>query len=220
MTTGRRGGAHGAARRLVTGLGVVLLFAWAVPAQGQAAWESPVLLGPGTPAGWGFYLVDPHPGSGIGLLTTFRGEDAPVGLGYRLGLAEGRAGKLAVFAGVDMAGGLVEQTADFPVDVIWFTGAGFGVGDTFELSIPLGAGVGRELEVDQVTFHPYVAPRVVLDARITSEDENEGDEDDLSLGFAADLGLDITFEPSWAVRFGATLGDRTALAIGFSVRAF
>ncbi|MBI4540499.1 MAG: hypothetical protein HY704_13445 [Gemmatimonadetes bacterium] len=38
--------------------------------------------------------------------------------------------------------------------------------------------------------------------------------DELDLALSVDLGVDVTFVPRLTVRFGATFGDREALAIG------
>jgi hypothetical protein len=65
-----------------------------------------------------------------------------------------------------------------------------------------------------VWFNPYVAPRVVLDAWLG----RDGPGDDVSLDLSFDLGVDIAFDPGWAIRFAASVGDRSALAIGFSFR--
>ncbi len=200
-------------------LGTVLALALsALPAQGQVAWDSPMLLGPATPSGWGVFLVDPSPGRGIGALGTWRGDDGGGGLGYRLGLAEGAGDKLAVYSGIDVSGFLLRHSDEFPLDVLWVTGGGMGVGDAFLLSFPLGASVGRELEAEGVLFHPYLAPRVVLDAVLGRDGPEDGS--DLDLGFVVDVGLDISFQADWSIRFAASVGDRSTLAIGVSFLGF
>jgi hypothetical protein len=52
----------------------------------------------------------------------------------------------------------------------------------------------------------------VLDAWFGDDRPN----DDLSLDFALDIGADVAFSPSWAIRFAGTVGDRDAVAIGLS----
>jgi hypothetical protein len=201
--------------------GLILALVGAGPVGAQIAWESPMLIGPGAPAGLGFYLMEPWPGDDIAVLGTYRTSPVPVGLGFRLGLGEGRRDELAVFGGVDVAGSLISATDDVPLDVVWFAGAGAGIGEDALLSFPLGLSVGAILQSEGVRFAPYVAPRLVLDAFFCDDDRDERDEpdfcrgdDDLELDLAADVGLDLSFTQAWMIRFAATLGDREALAIG------
>jgi len=196
-------------------LGAMLLVAQ--PVQGQVAWESPQLLAPGTPAGLGIFLMEGSPGSGLGVLMTWRGSEAPGGIGFRLGLAEDRRGDLSVLGGVDFTGSIIRHSNDFPLDVIWATGVGLGVGDWVLLSVPFGVSMGRALEADGVRFNPYVAPRLILDARLG--DRRPGDRS-LDLNFALDLGADVSFGGDFSIRFGASLGDRDALAIGVGFPVF
>ncbi|MEX0842750.1 MAG: hypothetical protein WD960_12245 [Gemmatimonadota bacterium] len=181
------------------------------PGAAQVAWDSPLMVAPNTPAGWGVYLVDPYPGSGIGVLSTWRASTAPGGLGFRVGLAEDHRDRLAVYGGLDYSGMLLRRSADFPMDVAWVTGVGIGVGDDAVLSAPLGVSMGTDFEADGVWFNPYASPRVVLDAHF-------GGDGDLDLGLVVDLGIDLAFDPGWAVRFAGSVGDRSALAVGMSFR--
>ena len=194
---------------------VLALGGWAATpdaARAQVAWDSPFLVAPQTPAGWGFYVTDPSPGDGVGLMTTWRRTDAPGGTGFRLGLAEDPADDLAVFAGVDLSGSLVTADEEIPVNVAWVGGAGLGVRDGMLVSFPIGVAVGRAFETDEVWFHPSVSPRVVLDGRFGGEGSS-----DLDLDLAVDVGVDLGFGPSWVVRFGGTVGQRSGLAIGLSL---
>ncbi len=200
---------------LVAGLA---LFVAAAPARSQVVWDAPLMVSPVTPAGWGVYLVDPHPGSGIGVMTTYR-PTAGTGVGYRLGLAEyrrrgpDRDGSLAVYGGVDISGMLLRHSQDFPLDVAWVSGVGLGIGNNVRVNAPLGVSIGRDVESDGIWFNPYVTPRVGLDALFGSGSE-------LNLTLNVDLGVDISFDPGWAIRFGGTLGDHGALAIGLSFQVF
>jgi hypothetical protein len=102
---------------------------------------------------------------------------------------------------------------------------GIGVGDGAVLTIPIGISLGRVVTDDEVWFHPYLTPRLVVDAFLGDDDPpGHGDEgshahshDDLELGFVLDLGADFSFTGSWALRIGASVGDRDGLAVGFSV---
>jgi len=155
-----------------TSVALALIGALALPAgtSAQAAWDGPMLLAPGSPAGWGFHLVDPSPGDGIGGLVTWRANPAPVGLGFRAGIVEGAADDVAVIAGVDVSGTLYRGSEETPVDVMWLAGAGFGVDDDVTLSFPVGISAGWAFNGPEVQFGPYVAPRLVLDAFLGDND--------------------------------------------------
>lgn len=192
--------------------GIVLLCT-ADSARAQVYWDSPLMLAPATPPGWGVYLTDSAPGGGVGVMSTWRRSAAPGGPGFRIGIAEDRRDQVTVFGGVDLSGRLVNASADMPLNIIWITGVGLGVGDGTVLSFPLGVSMGRDFQSDGVWFNPYLAPRVNLDAWLGGNRD-----DNLRLRLAVDLGVDVSFDPGWAVRFGGTLGDRSALAIGLSFR--
>lgn len=192
----------------------------AMPAGAQVAWDAPMMVSPQMPGGFGIFLVDASVaprgpgqggGDGVGVLGTWRGSAVP-GLGFRIGAAEGVAGELAGFGGVDISGRLVSASDEFPLNVVWVTGAGLGFGEYVFLSFPLGVSLGRAFETDDVWFNPYIAPRLVLDAQMGDDSPEDG----LDMRLAIDLGTDIAFSNSWAVRFGASVGDREGLAIGLT----
>lgn len=180
-------------------------------ASAQAAWDAPMLMAPGAPAGIGVHLVDPSdaPGSGLGVLGTWRANPAPVGLGFRLGFVEGASDDLAVTGGVDVSGMIATSDAESPFDLMWFAGAGIGIDGDALLSFPAGVSAGLSFEGEQVQFRPYVAPRVVLDAFL-----GDGVEEDLDLGLTAEIGLDLQFSQPWAIRASGSLGDRESVSIG------
>ena len=82
------------------------------------------------------------------------------------------------------------------------------------MSFPLGVAFGRVVSADNVRLNPYFSPRVVVDGWLGDDRPR----DDLDLEFAFDLGVDLAFSPTWAIRFGASVADREALAIGFSLQ--
>jgi hypothetical protein len=190
---------------------VVLALGTPAAASAQVAWDSPFLMPPRGEPGFGLFLIDAHRGE-LGALATWRSPSW--NFGVRGGIAEeGRGGDddVSVFGGIDFNGTLTRASEEWPLDVDWVFGAGLGVGDNVLISVPVGLTSGHVFTGEGVVFTPYVTPRVVLDALLGDEGE---DDDDLSLDFAFDLGLDLTFSPSFTVRFGATLGDREAVAIG------
>jgi len=200
-------------RKRFGGIGFTLVFlaGMALPAEGQVAWDSPQLISPATPGGLGIYLVEAHPGDGLGVLTTWRGSRGPDGVGFRLGIAEGRGDDLSVFGGVDFSGVFYPHTNEFPLDVMWASGVGLGVGNYAILSVPFGVVLGRSLDADGVVFTPYFSPRLFLDAFLGDDNDRR---DNLDLGFAMDIGADVAFGASFDLRFAASLGDRETLAIG------
>lgn len=176
---------------------------------GQVAWDSPMLAPPGASGGLGLFLMDPAHGE-LGVLGTWRSGGGPQNLGLRLGLAEDWHDDLTIFGGVDVLGRITRSNSDFPLDIDWVLGAGASIGDFVWLSFPIGLSIGHTFVGDGARFTPYATPRVILDAFLG--DDHFGD--DLDLDAAVDLGLDLQFRQGWAIRFGATLGDREALAIG------
>jgi hypothetical protein len=191
--------------------------ATAAPASAQVAWDAPLMISPQMPGGFGIYLVDasvPPPragGEGLGVMATWRARSTP-GVGFRVGVAEGFSETFSGFGGVDISGSLVRASQEFPLNVVWVTGAGLGAGEYLFLSFPLGVSLGRAFETDEVWFNPYIAPRLVLDASMGGRAPNDG----LDMRLVVDLGTDIAFSDSWAVRFGASIGDRQGLAIGLA----
>jgi len=210
----------------VAGL-VVAVTAVVRPLQAQIAWDTPMLIGPDAPAGLGIFVMEPWPGD-IAVMGTYRTSPVPVGLGFRVGVGEGAADDrdpddddgddLAVFGGVDLSGFLLRATGDVPLDVLWFTGAGVGIGGDALFSFPLGLSVGINLESEGVSFRPYAAPRVMLDVCVGDDTRFCRVRDGLELDVAADLGLDLAFDPRWLIRFAATVGDDRddALLIGIA----
>jgi hypothetical protein len=206
-------------RSTLMAAGLALALAGAGRLEAQPAWETPMLIGPMGPAGFGVHLMEPWPGSGIGVLGTYRTSPVPVGLGFRLGIGEAPGDRIGVFGGLDVSGRLFRSADEVPIEVLWFTGAGLGASRNLLLSFPLGLSVGALIDADGVRFGPYLAPRVVLD--VCSGDDRRprapcGPGDNLDMSLAVDLGLDLAFDPNWMIRFAATLGDRDSLLIGIA----
>ena len=212
----------GCARRAASVTVLAATVMWPVAGSAQVAWDGPMLMAPGAPAGWGFHLVDPEGGDGLGGLVSWRGAAAPVGLGFRVGIYEGFRDDLALAGGVDVSGTIHRGQGEVPLDVIWFAGAGLGIEDDLLLSFPAGIALGWSVGGEDVAFRPYVAPRLVLDAFL-DDDDGDGDDrprrddDDLDLGAAVELGLDLAFDPDWAIRAAGSFGDRDAVSIGIVI---
>lgn len=195
-------------RRLgIIGPIIFLLSLAASPVAGQIAWDAPPLVSHVAPSGVSLFLLSPA-GGDLGGLVTFRHSAGPVGLGYRFALSdESGTNDLAAAAGVDVSGFLGRAVEGSEVDVLWWSGAGLGVGAETVASFPLGALVGWSGAGGEALLSPYGGGHVVFDIRT-------GDGDQLDLDGAFDFGLDVALTSGWLIRFGASLGDREALAIG------
>ena len=177
------------------------------PADAQVVWDAPGLMRPGAPSGFSVLLLEAHPGDELGVLAGWRGSPAPVGLGFRAGIAEDFGGDLAGLFGLDVSGTLATLEGAGDPGVIWWTGAGLGVGDEVVVSFPLGMVLGWEAQEESITFMPYAGGHATLDV-IT------GPGDDIDLDASLDLGLDMGFGSDFMVRFGVSIGGRDALAVG------
>lgn len=188
---------------------VLILLSTALPgaAAAQVAWDSPSLMRPSAPAGLSVLLVDPAPNTDLGAMALWRRSPTPVGLGFRAGLANGADNELAAFFGLDVSGSLGTMSPPTGPAVMWWSGAGIGVHHDARISVPAGLVLGWSSRGQGVSFHPYVGGHVALDVLTARHG-------DIRLGGAVDLGVDLAFEGGWAIRFGASAGDRDALAIG------
>ena len=186
----------------------VLTAALAAPASAQIAWDGPALISPVTPAGVSVFILDAA-GADLGGLATFRHDAGPVGLGYRLSLAEqgGPDGDIAVSVGVDVSGFLSRGVEGSEIDVVWWAGGGIGLGDETLVTIPVGLVLGWSGSGGDVILSPYGGGHVNLE--ISTLDTNNVD-----LVGVIDLGLDLVLPSGWMVRFGVTVGDRDSLALG------
>jgi hypothetical protein len=184
-------------------------FGMAADGWAQVAWDSPLLLPPNPEAGTGLYLIDAHR-AGVGALGTWRGPGQ--GTGFRLGIADGRGDGIAIFGGIDMVAPLATASAAFPLDISWLIGAGAGYDRWLTVSVPLGLTLGRTIHGDGVRFTPYFSPRLNLDAQFARDPPR--DRNSLDLGLAVDIGIDVAFQPTWTLRIGGSLGDRSGVAVG------
>jgi hypothetical protein len=179
-------------------------------AAAQTAWDAPPLISHVVPAGVSLFLLSPS-GGDLGGLVTFRHEAGPVGMGYRLSVTDENASDdLAIAAGVDISGFLARGVEGTPIDVMWWSGAGLGWGEDTVVSLPLGAVVGWSGQGGDVILSPYGGGHITLDISDVSDDN-------VSLNGSFDFGLDVVLSSGWLVRFGGSIGDRDALAIGVKI---
>ncbi|MEX2466757.1 MAG: hypothetical protein WD995_07595 [Gemmatimonadota bacterium] len=176
-------------------------------ASAQIVWDAPSMMRPGAPSGLSLLLLEPHPGNEFGAVAIWRQSPAPVGLGLRVGVAEDATDDLAVMFGLDVSGPLSTLEGGGDPRLIWWAGAGVGVGDELVASFPAGIVLGWSIEGDGVVFAPSVGGHVALDILT-------GPGDELDIDGSVDLGMDLGFTSGFQVRFGASVGGREALAIG------
>jgi hypothetical protein len=188
----------------------LLTAALALPASAQIAWESPALISPVAPSGLSLFLIEAA-GGDLGALATYRREAGPVGYGFRFAVADegGPDSDVAIAGGIDISGFLARAVEGSEVDLVWWSGAGLGVGNETLVTIPLGLIIGWSGASGDIVLSPYGGGHVNLD--IIS-----GAGDNVDLDLVADLGLDLVLPSGWLLRFGATLADggRDALALG------
>jgi hypothetical protein len=177
-------------------------------ARAQLSWDEPSLIGPYAPQGLSVFLLDPDPGDNLGALVHWRHDSASLGLGYRAGIARDATGVLAGLAGVDVSGILAHAVEDADIQVLWWTGIGAGLGNNLTVSVPLGLAAGWRGLGDENVFAPYAGAHVSLDM---STREGGGV---VSMRPSLDIGLDLTLVSGFLVRVGASVGERSSLAMG------
>ena len=191
---------------ILVGTGAAL----AAPATAQIAWDSPALISPEVPSGFSVFLMNPA-GGDLGALGTLRHAAGPVGLGYRAAIAdETGTNDIAFSGGVDVSGFLARAVEGSEIDVVWWSGAGLGVGSETLFTLPLGVMLGWSGASGEVVLSPYGGAHVVLDISTV-------DGDSVHFDGVLDLGLDVVLTSGWMIRVGASLGDRESLALGMRV---
>ena len=186
---------------------IVAVTASAVPASAQILWDTPPLVSHVAPSGVSLFVTDPA-GGDLGGLMTFRHSAGPVGMGYRFAISdEDGSDDLALAGGIDVSGFLSRAVEGSEIDVMWWSGGGVGIGREVAVTVPLGILIGWSGEGGEAILSPYGGGHIALD--ITSNDA-----DNIDLSGTVDLGLDVVLRSGWIIRFGASLGDRDALAIG------
>src|SRR5690606_32704161 len=123
----------------------------------QVPWESPQLLAPATRAGLTLMYVDYglRPDDGTGLLMTWRGADAPHGIGLRLAGTLPQEDDIRLSGGIDVAVPMFNHSPTFPLDVIWTSGFGASYGDYYSVGFPVGVAASRVFARSNVWIHPY-----------------------------------------------------------------
>jgi len=186
---------------------VLAALAAPVGASAQIVWDAPPMMRPGAPQGLSLLLLEAHPAEELGAMVQWRQAPAPAGLGFRAGVAEDASGDLAAMFGLDISGPLSRAGGSGEPEVIWWAGAGLGVGDEMVASFPFGIVLGWNLDADGIVFSPYVGGHAALDLI-------SGPGDDLDVDGSFDIGMDLGFDSGLQARFGAGIGGRESFAVG------
>ena len=186
-------------------------------AAGQIAWDTPRLIGPNSPGGFGAYWLRAGslPGDGDAAMVTWTLPGLGGAVSVRGGGGTGAADEIAGFGGIDVRTPLARHGDDQPLDLEWTAGLGVGVGDYLLVSVPMGISAGRSWTSGAVWLAPYVSLGVALD--VSFGDQAPDDEFDVTP--AADIGMDLSLDPGrhFILRIATSLGDRQALVVGASV---
>ena len=89
------------------------------------------------------------------------------------------------------------------------------VGEYALVSVPMAVSAGRSWSSGSVWFAPYLFGGAALEFRTGDDAPDE----EFKVEATAGIGLDLSFDPSrrFVVRASAALGERQAVAVGFSV---
>lgn len=187
----------------------------------QIAWDTPRMMGPESPTGFGVHWMRSSalgPELDAGMITFgFPGTGGAVSV--RGGAAQDLDDDLSVFGGIDLRTTIATHTDSQPLDVAWVGGIGAGVPTNSErvavLSLPMTLSAGRSWSSGSVWLAPYVSLGVAFDLYIGSE----GPEEEFDWSPTADVGLDLALDPGrrFVIRVGASLGARHAFAAGLNV---
>jgi hypothetical protein len=200
-------------------LAAVLRLLFAAPAVAQLASDSPRMLGPHAPAGFGMYWLrsSAFPGDGDGLLITW----APVGLDAKLvlrgGAGTGLSGTPAGFVGVDTRVPIRGGPGRL-LDVSWNAGLGASFGEYLMGTLPMGISVGPHWASGAVSFAPYLSGGVALDMRFFQDERDPQEE--FSVQRTLELGSDLSLDAGRKVtlRASVSLWERRAVAVGVTVQ--
>jgi len=196
-----------------------LLCAAATPLEAQLAWDTPRMIGPESPGGFGVYVMQPDalPGDKRAAFATWALPGMGGSVILRGGVGEGVAEEEAAFGGLDLRAPIARHTDSQPFDIEWTAGAGFGVGEYILVSVPVAISVGRSWSSGSVWFAPYLSLGATADYRHGDSDLRPDEEFEVQP--TAGVGIDLSFDPGrrFVVRAATALGDRQALAVGLAV---
>lgn len=186
-------------------------------AQAQIAWDTPRMIGPETPGGFGAYWMRSGalPGDGDAAFGTFTLPGTGGAIILRGGVGNGANEEPAGFGGIDLRAPIARHSAEQPLDLEWFAGVGVGIGQYQLASMPMGVSAGRSWSSGAVWFAPYVSLGATLEYRRGEEAPDE----EFIVEPTAGVGVDLAFDPGrrFVVRAATSLADRQAVSVGLLI---
>ncbi|HET9440226.1 MAG TPA: hypothetical protein VFO52_08645 [Longimicrobiales bacterium] len=129
----------------------------------------------------------------------------------------------SILIGAELYGPLGAMSSSTGLMMNWSAGIGAAFGDLgnnvdyVDFSVPVGVSLGMRLGSGSTSIIPYVHPRVSLD--VVAVTVNDVEDTETKVGFAADLGAEVSLGQSLLLRGAATIGeDRGAFGLGLALR--
>jgi hypothetical protein len=206
---------------------IVLVFASVGGASAQQ-WDAPLFFSPRPMDDIGLYYVNSDR-SGFdnanGLKAIWR-QSGNLNLGVHLGTGDLSNIGESILIGAELYGPLSALAGSTGLLLSWSAGIGAAFGDLGEspagdvsyidFSVPVGVSAGLRLGSGSTVILPYIHPRVSLDVVAITVGEEEDTETDI--GFAVDLGAEVSLGQSLLARGAFSFGDRDAFGIGLALR--
>jgi hypothetical protein len=217
--------------------GVVTTFLLLVTAQGASAqkWDAPLFFSPRPMDDIGAYYVSSNRCCGFdnsnGLKLIWR-QSGNLNLGVHAGTGDLSNIGESILLGAELYGPLSNIIRAGNLALSWSLGIGaaFGEDDDTQLSymdfsVPVGVSVGIPIGTGGTTILPYIHPRVSFDVVAITDEATDVEETFTDVGFAADLGAEVSLGQSLLVRAAYTFGSdsdetgkRDAFGIGVALR--
>jgi len=200
---------------------------------GAQTWDAPLFFSPKPMDEIGLYYVRSNASAfspdANGLKAIWR-QSGNINLGVHLGAGDLDDVGNTIIIGAELSNPL-SSFSNSQFAVAWQVGAGamFG-GDYAELSVPLGVSIGLNLGSEgSFGILPYVHPRVSYDL-ISVQITDDIEENESNIGFAVDLGVDVSLGSRFILKAAYTIGNknddftddlqlqRDAFAVGAALR--
>jgi hypothetical protein len=221
--------------------GVVAAALLLMTAQGASAqkWDAPLFFSPRPMDDIGAYYIRTDRGdtdfgdfddtNGLKLIWRQSGN---LNLGVHVGTGDLSNIGESILVGAELYGPLSRLIQTNSLALAWSLGIGaaFGSdGDTddsyIDFSVPVGVSIGIPLGTGGTTILPYVHPRVSFDVVAVTDGFTDEEETFTDVGFAADLGAEVSLGQSLILRAAYTLGSesdetgkRGAFGVGVALR--